>query len=459
MEPLETRLLLTGSESTFETPMDRPALAGGLVAENALTAPAETVDLDAIEVSCFKQAFFDGTTTTPFALAEFLDDLGLDAGDDGPDQAHRLPNVENVRVFGSLDRAHPMDLYQVLLDENTVGLEFEFRPMSGAGPVAGRMVLLDASGRTLCDAIPSENTPTLRLKVQILHVDQDSSLYLKVTAPPDLASPPIEPGSGSGFGSYALQVTRQDRPSAFSQTDGGGTTVPQAPPPSRPPAIQADRPAIALRSGAEMGGQGVVLVSSTIGSRPDTIPITSGPLPSRSASPLGGVLARGDPAPPVDLRDAVVVDLDLIHLPRRGAGEIPDELEEDATGGPGDGTSRPVGVLASVRGPGGFPLLAASLGGGRRSDSLASPMRTPWLAGSPTGPACLASAGGVGLEGRSSSPKERTRLYLNRGVSALGGLVMAFSLTFGLMLPDLATTFESVSSPEPRSRVKRPRRR
>jgi hypothetical protein len=149
--------------------------------------------------------------------------------------------------------------------------------------------------------------------------------------------------------------------------------------------------------------------------------VSTGPLPARSAAPLGGVLADGDPVPQIDRRDAAAIDLELIGLSPREPDEpavaLADAAAEDAT--------KPQGRLAPVRGPGGFPLLASA-------PSVATP------AADSTAPATAAS---------SSRPHSRSR------PSVGSGLTFALTLVFGLMLPDLAAAFQLAERPRTRFRL------
>jgi hypothetical protein len=160
-------------------------------------------------------------------------------------------------------------------------------------------------------------------------------------------------------------------------------------------------------------------------------PVSTGPLPMRSAAALGGVLATGDPVPQVDRADAVVIDLALTGL-------VPEEPV-----GPEEDDPAASGRLAEVRGPGGFPLLASSL-----SPSLAAPPAdSPWAA-VPRSPEANIPPPSVRPAPAASSTRPAARSHPSAG----SGLTFALSLVFGLVLPDLADALRRDEPPRDRAR-------
>ncbi|HMB08305.1 MAG TPA: hypothetical protein VKP69_31810, partial [Isosphaeraceae bacterium] len=185
-----------------------------------------------------------------------------------------------------------------------------------------------------------------------------------------------------------------------------------------------------------------VLIASSIPDDPHLAPlgVSTGPLPARSAAPLGGVLAVGDPVPLINRRDAAAIDLELIGLsprePDAPAVALADTAEEDATG--------PQGRLTPVLGPGGFPLLASA----PTRSLAAAPAALPW-ASAPQGSAAtpVADLSVPARAASSSRPHSRSR-------SSVGsGLTFALTLVFGLMLPDLAVAFQLAEPPRTRFRL------
>src|SRR5205823_1158137 len=88
-------------------------------------------------------------------------------------------------------------------------------------------------------------------------------------------------------------------------------------------------------------------VASSAGLSPIPVRVAIGPLPSRSAAPLGGVLgAPDDPTPAVSPNDTLVVDLALQDLPRAEAAGPAVAADWPAVG------ADAVDQLAAFRGPG-----------------------------------------------------------------------------------------------------------
>ncbi len=162
-------------------------------------------------------------------------------------------------------------------------------------------------------------------------------------------------------------------------------------------------------------------------SLPATGSLAMGPLPLLSAGPYGGVLEQGDLARTVEARVATAVDLALIDLPR---GKAPSDRAVD-DGEPGTVewmTSAPYGSVAVVRGPGGFPLLGASLTPAHQSAGA-----SPIIIGrsSPdTAPADTAT-----LEVKEE--KDRAREVTLSRVSVFAGLSLVATFASRVMLPQL----------------------
>ncbi len=116
----------------------------------------------------------------------------------------------------------------------------------------------------------------------------------------------------------------------------------------------------------------------------------------------------------------------------------------------------PSGPLVAIRGPGGFPLLASGLGGARPIAPMA-PIAAllPWAA-SPASVDVPARAPSPAAEQR---PEARTRSRSGRRASAMSGLSVAMALGFGLVLPDLVSTFQEGEPRRFRLRLRRKPRR
>jgi hypothetical protein len=163
----------------------------------------------------------------------------------------------------------------------------------------------------------------------------------------------------------------------------------------------------------------------------------TGPLPARSAGPLGGILAVGDPAPPIDVRGVAQAALDRLDL-------LLDEIGVELTEPEGvAGVTEAAGGLVPVRGLGGVPLLGSSLDGRGDLDVERDGSAATWLA--QTAPMAAPVPDPPGARSESTG--------LARGDAALRGLTVALTFAFGLIRPDLATALRPAGRTRPRLRL------
>jgi hypothetical protein len=348
-----------------------------------------------------------------------------------------LPDGPFVSVIGVLGPGQGANFYHIALDGTIDHFAFNLHAYPSMKPPDEQLTVYDQTGRLIADLAPSTGSTSVTVSVPSAHLEPgESSLFVEVASAENAA------GANSMAmlreEMYVLQVARfsssMNRVAWGSGANGaaptGLSTAAQAFNPSLPPPTSA-----AYEEGNNLG-----IVNEEEPANLIEGPVPTGPLPTRSAAPLGGVLGDGDPVPKVDRRDAVAIDLELIGLSN-------DELL--AADGPPADAAEASGRLAELRGPGGFPLLAsgsvalplkplAKLPALPRrwaspsvvtSDSTPTPTPTP----APTPP----------FEEVEAEPPSDPSLRTSIGT----GLTVALTLVFGLLLPDLADAFERDEPP------------
>jgi hypothetical protein len=349
-----------------------------------------------------------------------------------------LPDGPIVTVVGALNSGQTANYYHVPLDGNTGRLWFDMHAYPSMKPSDEQLAVFDEQGRMLADLVPSSGSTSVTVSVPSAHLETgDTGLVVEVAS---ADGPSADSSSGASAPSmpredmYVVQIARLGT-SADRVAWGSGVGVSvsssrgsaQALYPSLPPPTSA-----AYEEGNDLG-----LVNEGEPSEVVAGPVPTGPLPSRSAAPLGGVLGDGDPVPEVDRRDAVAIDLELIGLPTDAlpALDVPPAVVAEAAG-----------RLAEVRGSGGFPLLA--------SGPVAPPLRP--LAKLPALPRRWAAPSVVSaepnpepprLEENEAEPSSPSSNSTSLRSSIGTGLTVALSLVFGLLLPDLAYAFERDEPP------------
>jgi hypothetical protein len=199
-----------------------------------------------------------------------------------------------------------------------------------------------------------------------------------------------------------------------------------------------------------------VVASTPVGPSSVLNPAATGPMPERAGAALGGVLDEGDPVPQLDRHNPALVDLALIGLTQRPRGDVDvgGGAEGDVSGEtPGDLVPEVTDPLVTIRGPGGFPLLASSL------RDTPAPDFDALVAALPSG----AAAATVTAEPATvmAEPASDAKAQALPAPSALSGLTVALGMVFGLRLPDLTALLTVVDAPRRRARFRLgpPRRR
>jgi hypothetical protein len=365
-----------------------------------------------------------------------------------PPNVYDLPDQPFVTVVGQLTPGQTVNIYHIPNDGQTSRIGFVLHALPPSlRPPDERLTVMDESGETIGEADPLPGSMTVSLNVPVPRSSEDGSgFFVEVSS--SNASMGMVPSSWLRSDSYLLQIIRQG-PTINRGAWGSGAS-PTAN--GQPSSLQVLEPSLASLSSASNEEGGVSIVNQ--GEPTDVIegPVPTGPLPARSAAPLGGVLGDGDPVPQVDRRDAVAVDLELIGIPVGEPDVAVAALDAAAAEAAIESTIEPAGRLTAVRGPGGFPLLASASG--------ETPPRP--LAKLPALPRRWASPSVVSLEPRPvllpTEPETApTRAQANLQAppslrSSIGsGLAIALTLVFGLVRSDLVAVFERKEPPEDRS--------
>jgi hypothetical protein len=348
-----------------------------------------------------------------------------------------LPDVASpsvVEIFGTVAAAN---VFHVTDLSDTSSVEMDLQTVPETVPSSDQLAVSSASGKPLDVPTPTYSMTTESLTVLTTQVPEPGAgFFVKVNFSTRAANDPA-PSPGPQSSDFLLSITRQDlAPTAPSgPTLGSSPTGPSPHPPTAPPAPgpatpppssfpvleRLPDPPPTSDSASAVGARVVVVPGAQPGPLANPPPVSTGPLPMRSAAALGGVLATGDPVPQVDRADAVVIDLALTGL-----------IPEEPVGPEEEGPAASSGRLAEVRGPGGFPLLASA-----PSRSLAAPPTdAPWAA-LPRSP----EANRPPPAGRPAPAVSSTGPAARSHRSAGSGLTFALSLVFGLVLPDLADAF------------------
>ncbi len=362
-----------------------------------------------------------------------------------------LPDVTSPAEVDVLGTVQAGDLFFLPNLNDAASIDITLRSLTETGLLAAGLDVYSASGKTFLVGAPPPSATAETLTVPISEVPNASAgLFVRVEPLPGFSR--NMPPSSRFFSPYfLLGITRDEPPwlapkGPFSGGSAPGGRSPVSGLPSPSPTTPPDLLSL-LESYLEVNARALlandqipVLAAPVEVTAPLTLSATSpiGPLPARSAAPLGGVFATGDIVPQVDRRDAVAVDLELIGL---SSGE------PAASAVPLTHATDPAVRLTTVRGPGGFPLLASA----RERPVAAALAALPWAA-SPIRPEAKSGAENILAPlptALPQNPEARTR-------SSVGaGLTLALSLAIGPELPNLAAAFRGDTSPGDRSHTRR----
>jgi hypothetical protein len=386
------------------------------------------------------------------------------------DQANALflPDQPHVTVEAVLTATDPTKVYAIPGDLRTRALGIEVAPTSpGEAPML--LSLFDAAGRKIADSVPVSG-PDPRVVSMSLTGDSLSTsagVYVKIAAPAEAASA-VSSAQATAPEDFVLQVTRvsdASTPAPFSALRNLTTPVHlgDLPPPSALVAAvsnstsSSDQEVIgsdALDAASAGLGMSLVVSSTPRGLQQLSSSVATGPLPERAGAPLGGLLAEGDPVPQLDRHDPALVDLALVGLAGPEARPEPAAVAQEAGVVRLERGATEGGSLVALRGPGGFPLLAAAPLGGQAADSEA-PVRVlpPLVAMQPeSGSQSASDPIPTGLVAE-AEPGMRSA----RAASVVPGVSVAAALLLGLLRPGMSALLTVVESPRRRLRWRRRR--
>lgn len=413
--------------------------------------------------------------------------------DDPPDEsletlkaAKDLPSAGSFAVNGQLDPSKNQEYYRLPIDLAGGPVKIEVRSREPAFPLADGVTLFDETGHKLMQSMPGPGAISIAVNIPAGMLDTRGNriraIYLKIeaakpwapgddgTSPsspspyPDSETSPeagyggaiTDPGSNQGASSYILVVKRQTNNSTYNrdpwQTSSGNV---QAPP--EPKSSDSTGEAGYGGGGGLRGDDFEPLSTVATGLSPAPARVASGPLPSFSAAPLGGILSASDDlTPPVSQGDTLVVDLALQDIPRVNVPGRPEAVEGGealAFDDPARQEAETEGALVALRGSGGFPLFGATLVAEAHGDE---PSETeegdlPAFAFAPVeAPTPIAEP-----EGLPSSQELTTDdgVETVRRVSATAGVTVAIAFVTGVALPDL--TDPTRTKPSVQTRLRR----
>jgi hypothetical protein len=400
-----------------------------------------------------------------------LDQVGtiLTSGEEA--SALIVPALSRASIYGAFSAVAPSRVFAILPgDPRLREVGIEVAPTEATDPPI-EMALFDSLGNKIADSVPGPDPRAVSVNFALDPVSQASGVYVKIAAPSEVAASSTSPAPTILEG-YVLQVTRgpdtgpslpspsQDLTPTVRLGDGSSAVAPVASQSTVErsggadvvPAVENDATQAALGALPAVAG-----ASAGLQSLPSPA-VATGPLPQRAGAPMGGVLAEGDPVPQLDRHDPALVDLALIGLPEAvpmpGVGDadleaIVAETEAGRRLTEGEG-------LVAIAGPGGFPLLAASLPGDRTggAEGLIALLPQP-VAGSP---AAATPALADLPAATDAQPQRLPREPRIAPATVLSGLTVAMAMVFGLVLPETCRLMSTAEAPRFRLRFRFRRR-
>lgn len=320
VENLESRFLLSGIET-------RSAGASPLILPAAM---ANTAQVAKVSNPGFVQIVSNLSDDQAAALNAGTAVMELPGLHDRPENAQRLPDTDQTRVFGVLDAGDPADLYKLTIHPGTRSIQADFRWGKTPDSPPAHLRLLNEQGDVLGDQ-PTASWGASTLFNLDQPPDSETTLYLAVVRTSDAT--PTNPDYSVGLSApYDLAILRQGPNPDTGQnynpafpggsgrsgqsTDGSGQLGP-------PPGIPT--PEASLENGSTLSG-----------TSPATIPVSnvsvtpSGiSLPTSPSEPASGLLGSYRPAPTYNQRDTADVDLNLISAPT--SYRVPSSTTPEAT--------------------------------------------------------------------------------------------------------------------------------
>ncbi len=396
-----------------------------------------------------------------------------------------VPVERDAQLAGTLDPGRPIMIVSVPIDPATGELTLNLRSdgagfAAGYNPVISALALQDANGHTLDqmtspDWDPADGPPAGPTMLVALHdVPAGGHLMVQITTPAGVSSTGTGTTSAANLAAnwsvpFILDVQRQEDSAQQSAppaqgTVAVGTLISVSASPSE---LSILSPETALSAGANAAGpdgQGLVMEaadSPPAGLVPDGVDgfnlrVPTGPLASRSAGPLGPILAswEADLAPPVDRHERGLIqeidgpDLEVdTELPeRRSQLAQVDPSASLSDSSPSSNRDQSVGSIVVVTGRSGLPFKVTGLTGGDRAEMAALLASIPATAALERSRSRRAETDApialVLVRSAAESPSLADRSDCPDYLKAACGLAIGVGLTSGPLFPDLMASVQ-----------------
>jgi hypothetical protein len=393
-----------------------------------------------------------------------------------------LPADPRMELEGNFDPADSSVTVQIPVSPSTQSIRVVLRgPLGlpdGSTVVLGQIALIDPNGSTLAQFDPVTGSPSpfpQDLTVAMQNAPAGGQLVVRLTSVPGTgnAAGPQSPSTSQSNVPFVLDVQTQNQssenlPAATAVEPGwvGSFAITYAPQAGQSPqSPSASSASIGDSSGnapatdqtTEIPPAGTPVNDGSADGEGYYVRMATGPLVSRSAGPLGPVLAAAgtDLTPPVDrheralLQEIPMLDQEresdsLIHSICEGRWAVAQIDEESVASEPGE---RHVAV---VLGAGGFPMKVTSRASRDRTGLAELLAALPAAVESPSSPeslpGTLAAIPELPVELLAPVAYRADRREYAGYLKAACGLVLGLSLTSGPFLSDVITSLRKRTS-------------
>jgi hypothetical protein len=391
-----------------------------------------------------------------------------------------------VQVIAALDTLHTSITFLIPVDPNTRAVGVSVRPTvkssAANGPVLAELVLVDDHGSTIARLgslwDPQANAPAQAVTVALDNAPVGGDLEVQVSAPATgtsaASSTTGQPAPGWAL-PFVMDVQRKEVTvitSTGTVSRGGNVEIGALPISSTTARAAGATPLPDSSPSTEVSGQpqhvegqsNAILLNHEWTVTHDEswedyeAQVSTGPLASRSAAPLGPILATVlfDPAPPVDRHErALSQEIDELGSEESGNASArhqdltrvestPSGAQEEQSGQT-DGSD---GTLVAATGVGAFPLKVTALAGqDRRADLDALLEALPESLAQGDLPARLADAdwpvGELSVALAMSLPTSSQGREAPDYLTTAWGLALGVGLSTGPLLPDFLAFVQS----------------
>jgi hypothetical protein len=299
-----------------------------------------------------------GSARPPYSV---VDEIGTPHGTSA--SAQGLPSLPFFGVIGTFGSGDTLDVYRLPVGRGVSEIEFDLFASSVAASGSVRFVVFTGSGQVLGHWSSGDFPGTQYVGADLGGTSRDSALFLGI----EMA------GSTNSAASIDYQLWVTMLGVLVQPTASEGVSQP-APPLVAGPFVASMNFSASELAAAPSRGDPAPSSARLPSSSGSEIRLATGPLPARSAAPLGGATAADrDPAPDArssglsatfDHDDRVIRTADL--APVKEPRIRPDSSRDEGAR-----------ALVALRGPGGSPLLGAAAIGRWRSNTSAATVPAP----------------------------------------------------------------------------------